>query len=106
MLDKLVFFDFITSSFNSNQFINYIRGMSETPGGYVLVNGLKFKILKAKRVQKLPGEVGKLIINKQTFLNLTDATIELLEVQMAGKNKMDGRSFANGNKHLDGTIVK
>lgn len=93
-------------SFGCEQFINHIRGMSEVPGGYVLVNNLKFKILKAKQTQKLDGEIGQLTINKQAFLNLKDGTIELLEVQMAGKNKMDGRSFANGNKQLNGVIVK
>ena len=87
-------------------FVHYAHALSETPGAYVLVNDLKFKILKARIVNDLPGKPHSLIINKSTFLKLNDKTIELLEVQMAGKKKMDGKSFANGNKQLDGTIVK
>lgn len=90
----------------ADQFINYIRGMSEEPGAYVIVNDLKFKIFKAKIVDDIPGEINSLIVNKSTYLKLKDKTIELLEIQLAGKKKMDGKSFANGNRQLNGLIVK
>ena len=94
-------------SLTAEQFVNDLRGLSEEPGGYIIVNDLKFKILKAKITeQKINGEVGQLIVNKATFLILKDKPIELLEVQMSGKKKMDGKSFANGNKLLDGAIAK
>lgn len=97
----------LSLDYDAKTFVNYVRGMSEEPGGYLILNDLKFKILKAKIVdQKVDGPVGSLIINKNVYLKLKDAVVELLEVQLAGKKKMDGKSFANGSKHLNGIILK
>lgn len=93
--------------YDAETFVNFVRGMSEEPGGYLILNELKFKILKAKiSDQKVDGPTGSLLINKNVYLKLKDATIELLEVQLAGKKKMDGKSFANGSKHLSGVILE
>lgn len=90
-----------------DEFRNNVRGMSETPGAYVLLDDVKFKILKtSKSSVSFNGEVGQLMIDKRVYLKLKDGVIELEEVQLAGKKKMDGRSFANGSKHLNGKIVK
>ena len=97
----------LSLDYDSDKFINYIRGMSEEPGGYVLLNDLKFKILKASKSNQLVnGEVGTLSIDKNVYLKLKDGVIELKEVQLSGKKKMDGKSFANGSRHLNGSIVR
>ena len=97
----------LSLDYGVEQFVNYVRGMSEEPGGYVLLDDLKFKILKASLSnQPINGEVGTLLINKNIYLKLKDGVLELKEVQLAGKKKMDGKSFANGSKHLNGKIVK
>lgn len=97
----------LSLDYDSKTFVNYVRGMSEEPGGYLILNDLKFKILKAKIAeQKVDGPVGSLLINKSVYLKLKDAVVELLEVQLSGKKKMDGKSFANGSKHLNGIILK
>ena len=96
----------LSLEYGSEQFINYVRGMSEEPGAYVLLENVKLKILKAKLSdKKIDGEVGTLLIEKGVFLKLKDGVIELLELQLAGKKKMDGKSFANGSRHLNGKIV-
>lgn len=97
----------LSLDYDKEKFVNYVRGMSEEPGGYLLLNELKFKILKAKVAQMpVDGPIGSLLINKSVYLKLKDGSIELLEVQLAGKKKMDGKSFANGSKHLNGIILK
>lgn len=97
----------LSLEYGVDQFVNYVRGMSEEPGGYVMLDDLKLKILKAKRAeQSFNGEVGTLFINKNTYLKLKDGVVELQEVQLAGKKKMDGKSFANGSHQLNGKIVK
>ena len=97
----------LSLEYDSEQFINYVRGMSEEPGAYVILEDVKLKILKAKISPKLiSGDVGTLLIEKGVFLKLKDAVIELTELQLAGKKRMDGKSFANGSRHLNGTIVK
>ena len=97
----------LSLDYGVDKFINFVRGMSEEPGGYVLLNDLKFKILKAnKSNQSINGEVGTLSIDKNVYLKLKDGVIELKEVQLSGKKKMDGKSFANGSRHLNGVIVR
>ena len=97
----------LSLDYTSEQFINFVRGLSEEPGGYVLLDELKLKIYKAKKSDKqIGGEVGTLLIEKGVYLKLKDGSIELLEVQLSGKKKMDGKSFANGSKHLNGKLVK
>ena len=97
----------LSLEYDSEQFINYVRGMSEEPGAYVLLEDIKLKILKAKISSKIvSGEIGTLLIEKGVFLKLKDAVIELTELQLAGKKRMDGKSFANGSRHLNGKIVE
>lgn len=97
----------LSLDYGVEKFVNYVRGMSEEPGGYVMLDDLKFKILKAERTNvNIAGEIGTLSINKGVYLKLKDGVVELKEVQLAGKKKMDGKSFANGSRHLDGKIIK
>ena len=97
----------LSLDYTSEQFINFVRGLSEEPGGYVLLDELKLKIYKAKKSDKqVGGEVGALLIEKGVYLKLKDGSVELLEVQLSGKKKMDGKSFANGSKHLNGKLVR
>lgn len=97
----------LSLDYGYEQFVNYVRGMSEEPGAYVLLENIKLKILKAKLSDKsINGEVGTLLIEKGVFLKLKDGVIELSELQLAGKKKMDDKSFANGSRHLNGKIVE
>lgn len=96
----------LSLDYDANTFVNYVRGMSEEPGGYLFLEGMKFKIYKAKLVNiSINGPVGTLLINKSTYLKLKDSAIELLEVQLAGKKKMDGRSFANGSRQYNEKVL-
>lgn len=89
------------------EFINFLRSISETPGGYLVLDDKKFKILGAKKwSDSTQKSIGTLTINKRLILQLKDGEIELTEVQLEGKKKMDGRSFANGNQKLNQTILK
>lgn len=86
--------------------INYIRGLSDEPGAYINVEDKKLKIFKAHQVSNGGGSLGKLSVTKVTTLQLNDGVIQLDILQMEGKKRMDGKSFANGNKMLDGAIAK
>lgn len=90
-----------------NNVINYIRGLSETPGAFVNIYEDKLKIYKAHKFSDSVNKpVGCLSVNKRTILQLVDGEIEIDELQLSGKKKMDGRSFANGARRFDGIIVK
>lgn len=87
-------------------FINYVRGLSNEPGGYIFVDDKKLKIYRASKVSDSHDELGKITIKKGVFLSLRDGIIELKELQLEGKKRMDDKSFANGNHNLDGVIAK
>ena len=88
-------------------FLNWVRGLSEEPGGYIYLNNLKFKIFKAHKLsENRVSPVGTLTISKRVVLQLSDGELELDEVQLEGKKKMDGKSFANGSHHLNGIVAK
>lgn len=87
-------------------FINYVRGLSNEPGGYILVDDKKLKIYRLSKVSDSHEEVGKITIKKGVFLSLRDGTLELKELQLEGKKRMDDKSFANGNHNLDGVLAK
>ena len=85
-------------------FCDYVRGLSFTPGAYLLLGESKFKILKAKPVNdEVNDEVGTLRFGKKgVTLQLCDGLVSLLLVQPAGKKEMDGAAFANGYRFLEG----
>ncbi len=93
-------------SLDCADFINYVRGLSEEPGAYLNLNDKKLKIYKAHLIKKeAQKEVGKLNVHKGVFLSLKDGIISLDILQLEGKKKMDGKSFANGNAIYDGIYL-
>ena len=91
------------------EFINWVRGLSNTPGGYLLLDDQVFKIYKAKKYSdKISSPVGEIVqANKQGLvLQLKDGQVALIEVQKQGKAVMDYKSFINGNQNILGKILK
>ena len=89
-------------------FRNYVRGLSLTPGGYCFLKGEKFKILKVKILDnETPDSLGTLRFQKKSVsLQLKDGRLSLDLVQPSGKKEMDGVSFANGYRSLDGAVLE
>ena len=83
---------------NSLDFIHMLRGLSEKPGGYLLLDGKKKKIFKASVFSAESTQpIGTTVSNKKKLLlQLSDGVISLDEVQLEGKKMMDGTSFLNG----------
>ena len=93
---------FINWNKTSDEIINLIRGLAPAPTALTSINGVIIKIFKAKKVSDtplgVPGEIVKL--NKELLVSTADGVISILELQQAGKNKMDAKSFLNGQKIL------
>ena len=99
----------LSLDFGCEEFIGYVKGLSYTPGAYLLLDEQIFKILMAKKLNdKVSHEVGEIVEADKNglVLQLKDGQIALLEVQKQGKNKMDYKSFVNGNKQILGKILK
>ena len=90
-----------------NEFVRYVHALSEMPGAYVLLDDHKLKLYHLHAYSEdVKYEVGQLIIKKGTFIQLSNGIVEVDELQLEGKKKMDGRSFANGSSKFNGKILK
>ena len=88
----------------AKEILGWIRGLSDHPGAYFYLEGKKLKVYKAKLLNDIDGPVGQ-IIQADKFglvVQLKGGQLALLEVQKEGKNRMDYKSFINGNQGLVG----
>lgn len=93
----------LSLEYSVKQMLGWIRGLSDHPGAYLLLDGQKFKIFKARKYNDLVvGEPGVIIQadKRGLILQCKDGQIALLEVQKEGKKRMDYKSFLNGNQGL------
>ena len=87
----------------------YIRGLSDEPGAYLYLDNAKFKIYKSEIINdEILGEVGQIVKADKNglYLQTVNGLLNLLIVQKEGKNKMDYKSFVNGNKDILNKILK
>lgn len=90
---------------NVEQIHGWIRGLSDHPGAYFYLDGKKLKVYKSKVLNdEMTAEVGTIVqADKRGFVvQLNGGQLALLEVQKEGKNRMDYKSFLNGNQGLLG----
>ncbi len=83
---------------------DFIRGLSPYPAAWTTLDGLELKILKTtKQVAPHEFEPGKFISDNKKSLKIStlDGFIEVQELQLQGKRRMDIISFLNGNKILN-----
>ena len=89
-----------------NEFIRYVHALSEMPGAYVLVDHHKLKLYHVRHdSDDVKYDLGELIIKKGVYIQLSNGIVEVEELQLEGKKKTDGKSFANGNAKLHGKIL-
>ena len=95
----------LSLEYSTKQMLGWIKGLSDHPGAYLLLDGQKFKIYKAKIYSDtVTDEVGKIVIadKRGLVLQCRDGQLALLEVQKEGKKRMDYKSFLNGNQNILG----
>lgn len=89
----------ILTTMTAEEANNLLRGLNPDPGAYMLVDGKRFKVWKAEVApDQTELEAGSVVENKGRFaLSFADGTVlNLLEVQPAGKKRMDIKNFLNG----------
>lgn len=79
---------------------NLVRGLSPYPVAWTRVNGKGLKIFRTRLSEQLSfGEAGALRQEgKQLFLQCGDAVLEILELQLEGKKRMETAVFLQGYK--------
>lgn len=84
---------------------NLYQGLTPWPGIWCTWNDKRLKLLKITEATKTlpPGEV--LIEDKHIFIGCGKDSIEVLELQLEGKNTMVADVFANGYKNFNRTTL-
>lgn len=83
------------------QIYNQVRGLSPYPTAWSLINGKSVKIFKATREHTTPSVApGEVVTDNKSYLKIaaSDGYLELKELQMEGKKKMEVEAFLRGNK--------
>ena len=78
---------------------NLVRGLSPSPGAFIIMNEKMFKIYKAKKELVFPAiPEGEYETDGKTFLKFacTNGYLHLTEVQLEGKKKMSIEEFLRG----------
>ncbi len=92
----------IDFGFPAENVVNFVRGMSSTPGAYTFFKEKKIKILSCEKVpdyQETGIRPGSIIRNKKKLqVQCANSAIEITQVLPEGKKIMDGVSFLNGSK--------
>jgi methionyl-tRNA formyltransferase len=84
------------------EILNRIRGFTPWPGCYGFLRGsllsdVRFHVWKARPAAERVLPPGALrAVHRRLFAGCGDGSIELLEVQLEGKKRMDAASFLNG----------
>ena len=92
---------------------NFVRGLSPYPGAWSKMVSLDdaaapatkmvLKIFEVAKTEKaVIAEPGTFKVeNKKVYVNTNDFLLELKELQLSGKKRMDSRSFLNGFKQVE-----
>ena len=95
----------------AKQIYDFVRGLSPYPGAWTNLRNPDGKeiVLKLFRTTKtgLPSEcrTGQLVADrKHLYVGCADFLLQIDELQLAGKKRMDAQSFLNGMKDLDGCL--
>ena len=92
-------------SLTAKEIWGWIRGLSDHPGAYFMLEGKKLKVFKAQLLNNNEThEIGEIIQadKRGLVVQLKEGQLSLLELQKEGKNRMDYKSFLNGNQGLLG----
>jgi methionyl-tRNA formyltransferase len=84
--------------------VRHIHGLSPFPGAWFELDGQRVKLLRAELVEGAgtPGEV----LDERLAIACSEGAIRPLELQRAGKPKMDLDTFLRGNGVAEGSILE
>ncbi|HMQ59173.1 MAG TPA: methionyl-tRNA formyltransferase [Flavilitoribacter sp.] len=82
---------------------NFIRGLSPFPGAWTVLDDLELKILRSRPVQEPhPYPSGRMVTDEKTYIKFAaaDGFVEILELQLQGRKRMDAADFVRGYRFL------
>ena len=96
----------------SKEVYDFVRGLSPYPGAWTSLKDEKgtetvLKIFRTTKTEmKVDGRVGELMVDKKhLYAACADAWLQIDELQLAGKKRMDAQAFLNGMKDIENYSV-
>ena len=83
--------------------LSKINALNPSPGAWFEFEGIRYKIWKAK-ISDMTGKPGE-ILNNNLVIACQDQSIEVLEIQKEGKNKMHIKDFLIGSAISKGKLI-
>ena len=85
---------------------NHVRGLNPLPGAWTTLDGERLKVWSAAASDRSDLAPGQLVVEGGLTVGTGDGALELTEVQMRGRRRMDGAELARGLRlgprhHLD-----
>ena len=96
----------------AKQVYDFVRGLSPVPGAWTTLVGpdgkeTVLKIYKTRKTDRQGQGSGVITSDgKALYISAADALLELVELQLAGKKRMQVRDFLNGMKNIELYHVK
>ena len=96
----------------AKQVYDFVRGLSPVPGAWTTLVGpddkeTVLKIYKTRKTDRQGQGSGVITTDGKTlYISAADALLELVELQQAGKKRMQVRDFLNGMKNIELYHVK
>ena len=88
----------------STEIHNLVRGMYDWPIAYTKLGGKTLKIYKSNK-SNLSGSAGEIVCLSPLTVACGEGSVEIVELQLEGKKRMDASSFLMGRKLEIGTVL-
>ena len=91
---------------------DFVRGLSPYPGAWTTLVGSDgketvLKLYKTTKTTQAASEPGRITADKRhLYISCEDSLLQIDELQLAGKKRMDATSFINGMKDIENYFVR
>ena len=96
----------------AKQVYDFVRGLSPYPGAWTTLVGpdgkeTVLKIFRTTKTERPSDEAGRIVADrKHLYIAAADCLLQIDELQLAGKKRMDATAFLNGMKDMENYFVK
>ena len=96
----------------SKRVYDFVRGLSPYPGAWTTLVGpdgkeTVLKIFRTTKTTQPTGGVGHIVADrKHLYIGTADHLLQIDELQLAGKKRMDATAFLNGMKEIENFLAK
>ena len=91
---------------------DFVRGLSPYPGAWTTLVGpdgkeLVLKLFRTTKTERPATSPGQIVADKRHFyVSANDRLLQVDELQLAGKKRMDAAAFLNGMKDIENYFLK